>query len=59
MKNGNCDEINDHSICDFDGGDCSFEEWNDYIWNIFNNLDEYDDYMEFCEVGVGNHEISK
>ena len=51
MKNGNCDKINDHANCDFDGGDCTFEEWNDYIWNIFYNLDEYDDYLEFCEVG--------
>ena len=58
MNNGNCNKINDNAICDFDGGDCTLEEWNDDIWNFFEIFDDYDgyeDYLEFCpDIKIGD-----
>ena len=47
MNNGNCNKINDNAICDFDGGDCTLEEWNDDIWNFFEIFDDYDGYDDY------------
>ena len=52
MNNGNCNKINDNAICDFDGGDCTLEEWNDDIWNFFEIFGDYDGYDDYLDIHI-------